>query len=64
MGEIINLRKARKSKARAAETAEAAANRARFGRTLAERDRDRRETEKSARELDGAHIATGAAEPE
>ena len=60
MGEIINLRKARKSKARASAANEADSNRARFGRTPAERDRDRHEAEKAARALDGAYVSTGA----
>ena len=37
MAEIINLRKARKAKARAAKEAEAAGNRAKFGRPKEER---------------------------
>ena len=40
MAEIINLNKARKAKARAAGAAKAVENRARFGRTRAEKARD------------------------
>lgn len=38
MAEIVNLRQARKAKARAGKEAEAAANRAKFGRSKAEKD--------------------------
>ena len=38
MAEIVNLRRARKDKARAAKEAKAAANRTRFGRPKAERE--------------------------
>jgi hypothetical protein len=54
MGEIVNLRQVRKDKARIEKSAEAAANRARHGRTLAERERDRLEEERARRTLDGA----------
>jgi hypothetical protein len=51
--EIINLRKARKDKARAARADEASENRARFGRTKAEKERDATEAERKARHVDG-----------
>lgn len=54
MVEIVNLRKIRKAKVRAAAADEAAANRARHGRTLAERERDRMEQAQARRTLDGA----------
>ena len=54
MGEIVNLRKARKAKARAEAVADAAANRALHGRTAAERDRQLLERDRVRRELDGA----------
>jgi hypothetical protein len=38
MAGIVNLRQARKARARAEKETEAAANRSRFGRTKAERD--------------------------
>jgi hypothetical protein len=41
--EIVNLRRARKAKARDTRQAEAAENRVRFGRTKAERDVTKRE---------------------
>lgn len=54
MAEIVNLRMARKAKARAEQQAEAQANRAKFGRTKAEKTRDRLDAERSARLLYGA----------
>lgn len=52
--EIINLRTHRKRKARAARDATAAANRARFGRSKAERDKTTLEQAREERALDGA----------
>ena len=54
MAEIINLRMARKAKVRAAQQTEAQANRAKFGRTKAEKARDVTEAERAARLLEGA----------
>ncbi len=54
MVEIINLRKIRKAKDRAEQADTAAENRARHGRTLAERERDRAAAEQVRRALDGA----------
>lgn len=53
MAEIVNLRQARKAKARAEKEQAAEANRARFGRTKAERDIERKISEKENRDLDG-----------
>ena len=53
MAKPINLNRARKARARAADTAQAAQNRLRFGRTKAERDRAIKGAEAAARELDG-----------
>ena len=53
MNEIINLRRVRKAKARAASEADAAANRAAHGRTKAERTLSKAEREANARKLDG-----------
>jgi hypothetical protein len=52
MAEIINLNKARKAKARAAAVDNANTNRAKFGRTKAEKRRDAAEQARSARTLD------------
>ena len=54
MGEIINLRKARKAKSRGEAANAAAENRIRHGRTAAQRENDRLQAERDARKLDGA----------
>jgi hypothetical protein len=53
MAEIINLRRARKGKARDEASAKAAENRARFGKTKAQRLKEATETERAAKTLDG-----------
>jgi hypothetical protein len=54
MAEIVNLNRARKAKARGEAQATAAANRIAHGRTKAEKQAAQAETERRARELDGA----------
>lgn len=54
MAEIVNLRAVRKAKARAEQENVAQANRAKFGRTKAEKARDKSEAERAARTIDGA----------
>lgn len=54
MAEIINLNKARKAKARVDKSARADENRARFGRTKAQKQAEAAETAKLARRLDDA----------
>ncbi len=54
MGEIVNLNRARKDRAKAGARATAAANRAAHGRSKAERTRAETERERAARLLDGA----------
>jgi hypothetical protein len=54
MGEVVNLRLARKAAARKDKEAQAAANRAAHGRTRAERAASKAEAERTARLLDGA----------
>jgi len=54
MAEIINLRRARKARDRAASEAEAAANRLSHGRSKAEKQATRAERERQERSLDGA----------
>lgn len=54
MGEVINLRLARKAAARRTKEADAAANRLSHGRTRAEREATKAEKERAARLLDGA----------
>ena len=56
MAEIVNLRRARKDKARQQRESEAAANRRRFGRTKAEKANDKDAQERSRREVDGKKI--------
>lgn len=58
-GEIINLKRARKAKARSAKEADAQANRLTFGRTKAERALNSAKDQMAARKLDG-HRLTGA----
>ena len=54
MGEIVNLNRVRKAKARAAAEAGAVANRAKHGRTAAEKANDRRAESRRQAVLDGA----------
>lgn len=49
----INLNKARKARLRAEAKKQADANAAKFGRTKADKAKDRAEAEKSTRDLDG-----------
>lgn len=53
MAEIVNLRRARKQKARAEAETEAAAKRLTHGRTKSERNQTRAEQEAAERKLDG-----------
>jgi hypothetical protein len=52
MGDLINLKAARKARERAAKQESAVANRARFGRPKSEKARDRSLAEKAERTLD------------
>lgn len=56
MAEIINLRQARKRRARADAQATAAANRLKHGRSLAEREVDDADAQRRDRALDGARL--------
>lgn len=56
--EIINLRRARKAKARQTAEAQAAENRVRFGRSKADREHAAREAELAERRIDGARRDT------
>jgi phage protein D len=53
---VVNLNKARKAKVRASKKAQADANAAKFGRTKAERELERAQAEKAARDLDGKQL--------
>ena len=54
MGDVVNLNRARKQRAKADGKATAAANRAAHGRSRAEREAADRERERAARLLDGS----------
>ncbi len=54
MAEIVNLNRARKAKARVDAAKQAEANRAKFGRTRAEREAEAAEQARRAALLDGA----------
>jgi len=59
MAEIVNLNRARKTRARAVATEKAAANRAAHGRTKAERLRDAEEKARRDALLNGARLEDG-----
>ena len=56
MGDVVNLNRFRKTRDRAERAKEAEANRIRFGRTKAEKDRDRQEAERRAQDLNGKKL--------
>lgn len=56
MAEIVNLRRVKKARARQQAGTEAAENRARHGRTKAERVAIKAETARQTRTLDGAEL--------
>ncbi len=62
--EIINLNKVRKARARAERAAQAAENRAKFGRSKVERTQIAAEGEKLRRELDGTRRETADVTPD
>lgn len=53
MAEIINLRSARKAKARSVKDADAEANRLKFGRTKAEKQREAAEKARAEQHIEG-----------
>ncbi|WP_029003144.1 DUF4169 family protein [Azorhizobium doebereinerae] len=53
MGDVVNLNRARKSRARTKAQADAAENRVRFGRTKAEREAQTAQKRLMAQRLDG-----------
>ncbi len=63
MGDIVNLRRARKTKERAAAEKKAAENRNQFGRSKAEREGAKANAELEARRLD-SHQRRPTGEPE
>lgn len=56
MGDVINLREARKRRDRATRESEAAANRSRFGRTKDQKRKEADAVERARRELDGKRL--------
>ena len=56
MADVVNLRAARKARERTDCASTAAANRAKHGRTKEQKQADRAEQERRARDLDGARI--------
>ena len=56
MGEIVSFKRARKARSRAAKETQAAANRAAFGRTKAEKAADAAERARKDALLDGAKL--------
>ncbi len=63
MAEIVNLRRARKAKARAVAADEAAVNRVRFGRSKAERAASTAQKDLAARKLDAHFVGAAKEEP-
>jgi len=59
MADIINLRAARKAKVRSDAEKTAAANRAKFGRTRAQKQADMKAHEAHRRTLEGARLEQG-----
>jgi hypothetical protein len=56
MGDVVNLNRFRKTRDRAERVKDAEANRIRFGRTKAEKERDRQEAERKSQDLDGKKL--------
>lgn len=63
MGEVINLRTARKARDRATAAAQANANRVKFGRSKAEKQADAAETTRREQLLDDT-LRDGSAQPD
>ena len=59
MADVINLRRARKDKARREQEREAAANRLRFGRTKAQKSTDQDSAARRRRSLDDKRLEPG-----
>jgi hypothetical protein len=59
MADVVNLRKWRRAKAKEDEASQAAANRAAFGRTKAQKQRDNAEESRRQALLDDAKLEPG-----
>lgn len=64
MADIVNLRQARKARARAEAARTAEANRAKYGRTKAEKQASRREEDARVRRLEGARREANPTAPD
>ena len=64
MSDVINLRQARKAKARADRERAAEQNRAKFGRTKGQKLRDKEAKSKLDKVVDGARRVTGMSDPD
>ena len=64
MGELVNLRRARKDRDRRRREDEAAENRVKFGRSKAEKLTAKAQDALEARRLDGHRLETTPADPE
>ncbi len=64
MGDLINLRSARKAKARAEKEAKASVNRAKFGRPLAEIKQQKSLLERDKKTLDAHLLSSRKDQPE
>ena len=60
MGEVVNLKRFKKRSEREQSAKEAGSNRARFGRTKADRAADERRAQRASELLDQHHIDDGA----
>jgi hypothetical protein len=56
MGDVINLNRFRKARARAEDAKQAEENRSRFGRSKEQKRRQEREDERKAKDLDGKKL--------
>jgi hypothetical protein len=63
-GDIVNLRQARKARTRREKDEKAAQNRSLFGRSKAEKSRDRIEAEKALVHIEGHRRAPSAGAPD
>ncbi len=56
MGEVINLNRFRKARARSQEAKQADENRTRYGRTKEDKRRGKAESDRASKELDGKKL--------
>jgi hypothetical protein len=63
MGELINLRRARKSRLRTEKDAQASENRMKFGLTRLEKTEQAKRTERESKALDGHRLSSREDQP-